>query len=170
MPFKPKPLPAASLLREMFAYDPVTGVLTNRISRTSRKAGSIAAHGDRNGYLQVYAAGRLVLAHRVAWAIHYGCDPQGYIDHINGDTSDNRIANLRQCSHSQNMMNSKVRCHNRTGVAGVHLRADSGKWRAYISLDRKRINLGTFDSFEAAYAARAKAKEELHGEFARAAA
>src|SRR3546814_6128350 len=47
---------------------------------------------SRAGHLCGHVKGIPLLAHRVAWAIHYGEWPNGQIDHINGDPSDNRIA------------------------------------------------------------------------------
>ena len=46
--------------------------------------------------------GKLIYAHRAAWAIHFGEWPKGEIDHINGDASDNRIINLRVVNRTEN--------------------------------------------------------------------
>lgn len=165
MPIKPLPLPDLSILREMFAYDKMTGFITNRTSRTSRKLGERSEHKMSTGHLQVYACGRLIFAHRVAWALHYGSEPIGYIDHINGIRDDNRIENLRLCSHTQNSQNRRSPVSNSSGAKGVCKRRD--KWRAYISVNRKRIYLGTFQSLESAKSALAIERKKLHGDFAR---
>jgi hypothetical protein len=97
----------------------------------------------------------------------YGEDPPLFVDHINGDKADNRIRNLRVGTHPQNMCNRHAPPHNTSGEKGVHLRSDNGKWRAYLSVDRKRFNLGTFLKKDDAVMAVRKARAELHGEFAK---
>lgn len=86
------------------------------------------------------------------------------VDHINGDTLDNRRANLRICTKAQNLQNTKPRKRNTSGYMGVGFR--SLKWFASIRANGKHHWLGTFASMEEAVAARQKAEELLHGEFA----
>ena len=89
------------------------------------------------------------------------------IDHINGDSLDNRKSNLRYCSYSQNNMNSKIKSHNTTGHKGVSFVRRVNKYRVQIMCNKIRYNLGYFkDINDAAKAYNAKALE-LHGEFAR---
>lgn len=88
------------------------------------------------------------------------------VDHINGDTLDNRRSNLRICTHAENCRNHAT-LHNRnsTGYHGVSV--ESGKFQARIMLDGKSIHIGAFTTIEEAIAARDAAALELHGEFAR---
>jgi len=165
MPRKPGPLPPVGLLRELFCYDPETGFITNRISRTSRKAGARAESVDTRGYFQVYAGGALRLAHRVAWTMHHGKEPAGFIDHINGDTADNRIANLRECSHSENMRNKRVNSSSRSGIKGLNRVGPS--WRANVGVSGQRFHLGSFRSKDEAITAIKIAREKLHGTFSK---
>lgn len=89
------------------------------------------------------------------------------VDHINGDGLDCRKANMRICTHAENMRNSTVQSNNKCGFKGVYFDASKGCWVAEISHNRKRIRLGRFKtSHEAALAYDVKAKE-LHGKFAR---
>ena len=94
-------------------------------------------------------------------------NPKYDIDHINGESSryDNRKSNLRVCSHSQNMMNAKIRSDNTSGVKGVSWFSKGNKWSAYIFVDKKKIHLGLFTEFEEAVAARKEAEEKYFGEF-----
>jgi hypothetical protein len=92
----------------------------------------------------------------------FGRWPEEHIDHRNRDTADNRLANLRECSRSQNMGNSKVSCNNRLNMKGVRLH----KWGKYSARIRDQ-HLGMFDTVEEAAAAYAAAAAEAFGPFAR---
>lgn len=86
-------------------------------------------------------------------------------DHINGDRSDNRKSNLRQCTQNQNSKNLKVKKNNTSGHPGVS-KTKSGKWRAAITVNRKSINLGVYASKFEAINVRRLAELEYFGEFA----
>ena len=89
-----------------------------------------------------------------------------FVDHINHNRLDNQKNNLRFCTHQENSMNQKKRKNATSKYKGVHWRKDIKKWRSRITINMKRICLGTFDSeIKAAKAYNAKAKE-LFGEFA----
>ena len=92
-----------------------------------------------------------------------------HVDHINGDTLDNRKSNLRICTNAENSRNSKISKNNTSGFKGVMFVNERRrkKWVARIWKDRKVYHLGHFKTPEAAYAAYCKAAKELHGEFAR---
>jgi len=93
----------------------------------------------------------------------------GEIDHINRDRADNRWANLRLATRSQNNMNAGLRSDNKSGHKGVSKRRDTGKWHARITVKRRILLLGNFHSFEDAVAARRAAERQFFGEFAAAA-
>jgi hypothetical protein len=88
------------------------------------------------------------------------------VDHINGDTLDNRRANLRVCTVSDNLKNRKRSKANRSGFKGVY-RAKRGGWVAEIKSDRMKYRLGYFPSAELAHEAYCAAAKRLHGPFAR---
>jgi HNH endonuclease len=158
MSFPVKPPPSIDRLRELFSYDPVTGLFTRliRCGQSRFSAGSIAgAKHPRNGYIRVYVDGRYYLAHRLAWFMVYGTWPDT-LDHINRVRSDNPIANLRLATPTLNALNRKTRVDNRAGVTGVFRCNDSrlSPWRDHISVNRKLIGLGSFETKEQAVAAR----------------
>jgi hypothetical protein len=97
---------------------------------------------------------------------HHGYIPD-YIDHINGDSLDNRIENLREATQSLNGANSKLAKSNTSGFKGVTWRKDTKKWMAQITKNKKHYNLGSFENIEAAATAYRIAAEKLFGEFAR---
>jgi hypothetical protein len=97
-------------------------------------------------------------------------DPDGFqIDHIDGDGLNNRKSNLRLATRSENARNRRINKNSTSGLKGAFWVESRKRWRAEIKADGKKINLGYFNTPEAAYAAYVAASEKLHGEFARAA-
>lgn len=123
----------------------------------SKEAGSYG----KQGYGRINIAGRMLLAHRVAFALTFGRWPAHQIDHINGDRTDNRIANLREATPSQNSKNQKTHKRNTSGATGVSWHKASRKWQAHIGDSMSFKYLGLFDTFEAACAARAAAERQF---------
>ena len=83
------------------------------------------------------------------------------IDHINGNSLDNRKSNLRICSRAENMKN--IRKTNK--IIGISYSKRDNKFISRIMSNYKTINLGKFDTFEEALFARIKKEKELCGEF-----
>lgn len=141
-------------LREVLAYDPDTGQFHWRVRGRGKykRPGAHAGHYDGR-YVTMRVDGRKYYAHRLAWVYVHGVWPDGDIDHINEDKSDNRISNLRPASRSQNMLNvSRASERSQSGVRGVSPRR--GRWRATIS----GRHIGDFDTIEEAAAARGAAR------------
>jgi hypothetical protein len=96
-----------------------------------------------------------------------GMEPAPYVDHINGDTLDDRRENLRPCSRSENLRNSRRKHYARSSrFKGVYFDKGTGRWAADIRAGQ-RIRLGRFDTEIAAALAYDRKAVELHGEFAR---
>lgn len=91
------------------------------------------------------------------------------VDHIDGDSLNNRRSNLRVATRSQNAHNSAKRRTNKSGHKGVHWSAGNRRWYVSIRLHGKSRHIGGFHQIEDAVAAYAAAAKELHGEFARTA-
>lgn len=107
--------------RAVFSYDPVSGVLY--------RGGKAVGTKHTLGYLKVKHKGRTYLVHRIAFLIHYGKWPT-QVDHVNGDKSDNRLVNLRECGYSGNNAHRGLMVSNTSGFKGVHFSKSSGLWRA----------------------------------------
>jgi hypothetical protein len=144
--------------REKFFYCGDTGWLIHKTGRRKgERAGTLHA---LDGYRNVRIGRIMYREHRVIWAMVYGYCPLMFLDHINGDRSDNRIANLREATNSQNMQNSTIRKDNRLGVKGVRLN-DEGRFIARIRIDGKRISK-EFTSLDEAKQWRLSKELELH--------
>lgn len=109
---------------------------------------------------------RLYRAHRVLWALHSGSWPALEIDHINRNPSDNRIENLRECSHAENTMNRSANRSGTSNFLGVHFDRRRGAWIASICPNRKHIHLGRFSSEVSAAMAYDVAAKIHYGKFA----
>lgn len=150
----------ADELRCVLKYNFETGVFiwvakTNMgRDRTNTVAGCIS---PRDGYARITIKRRSYLAHRLAWAVYYGEWPTEQIDHINRNRADNRIANLRLATQAQNTQNTPLYKNNKSGAKGVYRHA-WGKWEAYISVNRKRLYLGVYSTFDEAIQARTRAQ------------
>jgi hypothetical protein len=159
-------------LREWFSYDPDTGLIT-RLKTTrggNGKLGRVAGTRHLTGRssqhdIQISFRGRFFRAHRIAWALHYGEWPDKQIDHVNGIRVDNRIANLRIATTSQNHANVGPPSNNTSGIKGVSWRKKRRKWRAEIIVKGRYIYLGSFKSQVRAVMARLEAEVKYHGDF-----
>lgn len=138
----PKDLSVSEVL-EYFEYDPKTGdIYTKR-----RKVGCVLP----SGYVDVFFDGGNKRAHRIAHIIMTGANPQGFIDHINGNKSDNRWENLRVVSKSENAKNAKLYKTNTSGLPGVTWDKHNNSWIVRLIDNGKVVNLGRHKSiFDAA--------------------
>ena len=118
----------------------------------------------KSGYARSSINRKKVYAHRIVMeAGDFEINKQ--IDHINGNTLDNRKQNLRIVTSQQNGMNSSIRKDNTSGVTGVCWDKSRNMWFARIEYNKKCINLGYFIKFEDAVAARRKAEDKYFGEY-----
>lgn len=158
----------AEYLRSVWRYDPETGYVT-----WAKKTGKKVAVGARvgaphcAGYLQTSQQGEVHLLHRLIWLYVHGSLPVTHIDHVNGDRTDNRLANLRLADPSQNTANQKQRADNTSGVRGVSWSSRRNAWIAQIRWRGRPRYLGQYASLKAASDAYRSAAAEMFGEFVR---
>jgi hypothetical protein len=147
---------------EMFTSDSASKIWNARLSGVE----AITTH-DRDGYKKGKVLMASVMAHRMAWILSYGEIPSNMqIDHKNGVRDDNRLINLRLATKSENSANRAKPSSNTTGVKGVDWHSKSKKWRARITVNNMRREIGFFCSIADAEAAYLAAAEEHKGQFA----
>jgi len=131
-------------LRELFHYSPDTGLFTRRM-RTGRSThvGDVLSPGDK-GYVRVQIGQRNYFGHRLAWLYMTGEWPEDEVDHRDRDRGNNRWGNLRAATFKQNHENSTEQRNNTSGHRGICWHEQSRKWRARISHNGRRIQLGDF--------------------------
>lgn len=153
-------------LKNFLSYDAKSGIFTwIKSNKYDISPGDVAGHKAKNGYVICGLLGTTYLAHRLAWLYQYGEWPKFHIDHIDGDRSNNSIANLRECTASQNGQNRNrhtKRQEKKSIYVGVSWDRKTKKWTAQINLNRKNYYLGRFDDESLAREAYLKAKAKLH--------
>ena len=130
-------LPSVEQLQNLFTYENgklFWKVKPNRNIVIGNEAGCIKS----DGYVDIKINGKHYKAHRLIWKMLKGEEPPKYIDHINQNKLDNNIENLREVTSSQNSLNNKAK--------GCCFHKTSGKWVAYIGINKKIIYLGIFNT------------------------
>lgn len=164
------------IAKELLDYDPTSGRLFWKERAASffssegscrswnnRYSGKEALTGiDDKGYRTGCILNKNYKSHRVIWLIEKGRWPSGDIDHIDGDTLNNKIENLRDVPHAINRRNSAINKNNTTGVAGVIWHERLQRWMAQMRVGRRTVYLGVYATLHEATIAR-KAAEKVTG-------
>jgi len=159
---KLRTLPSQKKLQELFDYR--DGQLYWKEKRyspidLSKPAGFIG----KSGYRTIRIEGKDYRAHRLVWKYHYGKDPKEFIDHIDGNKTNNNMENLREATNQQNGFNRGPQKNNKLGIKGV--RKQGNRYRATIIINGKNKHLGLFFTIEEARLAREEAEKKLFKEF-----
>lgn len=150
-------------LQQLVEYNKDTGVLTRLVDCSNTRAGDVAGTMRPDGYWTMVIDYKRYLNHRLAWFLTYGKWPENLIDHIDGDPSNNRLSNLRECDHSKNHMNRRKATKNKSGYKGVV--KNHNFWSPSVKIDGKTVYLGCFKTPEEAHEVYCAKAKELHGEF-----
>lgn len=157
-------------LRGLVSIDQTTGEMRWRArgipAWDAKYAGSRAfATKDKSGYLRSTIRGRNYYAHRVVFALIHGRWPEGDVDHVDRNRSNNSPENLRECSRAQNCQNASSRGGS-SGFLGVSWDRSRNKWVAGLRINGKRVVLGRFASESDAAKAYDAAALKHRGQFA----
>lgn len=119
-----------------------------------------------HGYFCGKLLDRDTKAHRVIFAVHFGRWPIGDIDHLDGNPQNNRLSNLRDVTHAENIANQKLRTDNKYGMRGIKF-VKTGKrqkrWTAELNYNGKCIGFQYFSTPEEAAEAYASMRRKLYG-------
>ena len=136
----------------------------------NKKTNKILKHSiDRHGYKKVnlYENNNIFTKriHRlIAEAFVENPLNKPCVDHIDNNTQNNNINNLRWATHQENSRNKSMQINNTTGIKGIT--REKNKWRARVKIDGISIHLGYFDNIEDAKQARINKVQQVFGEFA----
>ena len=144
-------------------YNPTDGVFTRNQNAAKYRGEQFLLNQDKyTKYHVTTVKGRTVTAQQIAWILMTGNLPTNFIDHKDGDKSNNKWNNLREVTEADNSRNQKLISTNTTGCMGTS-KTKNGNYQAYISGDDcRRISLGTFKTLEEAIKIRKEA-EIKHG-------
>ena len=146
---------------ELWIPDFATGILCWRIKPARNiKAGKKAGTLGSNGYWYVTVDKKMYLTHRVLWLMYYGNWPLKNIDHIDRNSQNNAIHNLRDVTQSENLHNAKVKWTSETKAKGVF--PNGNGFMARVKVNGKNKYLGTYPTIEAASAAYTKELENVY--------
>jgi hypothetical protein len=137
-------------------------------SKRHRKSGSGLEAGTKSGhgYKKLTINKQQIYVHQIVFLMYFGYIPKT-IDHIDGNTNNNRIENLRASNKSFNACNSKLRSDSTSGHKGVAWSKPCQKWMARVQFQNKVKHLGVFDDFELACLVADEARLLYHGDHAR---
>lgn len=116
---------------------------------------------DKDGYIVNKSDSGMTRMHRL---ILNATDKQ-VVDHINHHTDDNRKCNIRLCTVKENNRNIGIQKNNTSGLTGITYDEKYDCWRVSITVDYKKISIGTFKNKEDANKARVRAEQEYFGEY-----
>jgi pyruvate-formate lyase len=147
-------------LHQIFVYEDGCLVYKKRTSKRVKIGDKTYGYKRKDGYRTITIQYKPYYVHRIVFLMHNGYLPD-FLDHIDGDRSNNKIENLRPCTVQQN-------AYNRTAIKtkNVSLIAATNKWQVTFKVNGKTKNYGSFSNKDEAILLATKLRTHLHKEFA----
>lgn len=131
-----------------------------------KEAGTPRMNQSGKQYWHIKIDGRPFKRSHLVFLVANGRWPEPQVDHIDGNSLNDRLDNLREVTTTQNAWNHKGRTKSSDLPMGVRLVAKSGRFQARIACNKQMHHLGAYDTPEQAHAAYQTKRKELFGEYA----
>jgi hypothetical protein len=165
----PKAMPQLEALETFYKIDPESPSGLSRIRATqgpNGKVGPVLSRGT-DGYWRLKFQNEFYRTNRIIYFMQHQTDPGSlFVDHIDGDPLNNRVANLRLCTNQQNLLNARGK-PKRSGLPKGISAASNGRYEVSLSIEGKR-HVVVVANFKAAVCYLKSLRSRHHGEFARA--
>jgi hypothetical protein len=151
------------LMHELFDYrkgNLYRKTSTNKKLKIGDKVGTIT----KDGYVRTFINGKPYLVHRIIFLMEYGYLPK-YIDHIDRNSLNNNIENLRPATGTQNQYNS-TRKRTKNNLKNVYWVPRLNKWVVRLNINGKPRHIGVFNDLDLADFVAQEARTKYHKEFA----
>jgi hypothetical protein len=125
-----------------------------------KEAGAESGHG----YRKVCVYGQQLYAHRIIYMMHYGYSPK-IIDHIDQNSNNNLIENLREATQSQNTINQSKNKQSTHGCRNVYYNKNRKTFTVYLKVNCKSKFFGSFKDLELAQLVAEEARDKYYGKF-----
>jgi len=153
-------------LKQLFDYQ--DGQLIRKVcrSRLGKAEEAVGNFDKKSGYYRTSLKGKTYLLHRLIFLYHNGYTPE-FIDHIDGDSTNNKIENLRPATKKENCRNRSAHKNNSSGFKNVSWHKKHEKWSVSIYVESKKKHFGYFEDIELADLVAQEARNKFYGQFAR---
>ena len=159
-------------LKDLFEYRTDGNLIRKVVARgPAGQVGRVVGYRTKDSsrpdkvYMATKIEGQYYAIHKLIWIWHHGAVPN-QLDHINRNSVDNRIENLRLANSSENACNRKLFSNNTSGCKGVSWHKAQSRWFVYVDTNKKRKNIGYFDDLELADLVSTEARDLYHGKYA----
>lgn len=150
-------------LEEALYCDFKTGHLYWKVAAKGRPKDKLVGTLNSSNYIQLKLDGVQLLAHRVVFALYYKRWPTSILDHIDRNSTNNSIENLREATASSNAYNVKHKEDSASGYRGVTYRVPN--YQAALRINGVSKNLGYYKTAEEASIVVEQTAKETHGDF-----
>ena len=155
-------MPTQEDLLNAFNYD--NGKLFWKNSKRPSFNGKEVGSNNGHGYRKVTFENKQYYVHRLIYFMHHGKIP-AIIDHIDQNTNNNKISNLRSSNSSTNAINCNNKIRSKTGVRNVSFNKQRNTFCVYIKVNNKSKFIGGFEDLELATLVANEARSKYYGAF-----